>query len=177
MISKKVLGFFVGIMFFPVVAFSQNIADVSKGDPSFSAISKSVKLGYLSLFDGDSFLGDQPVSRKDLAIVIDKLSTDMSQDSTGALISKGDAQELKNFMRLYKKFIVEHEGVAKSAESRLTLSEGEQKVLNTDMSKLNNSLRIEINSFKSEINSLKQEQLYLWVGVVGSAILGSIIFK
>lgn len=170
MLNKNGVGFLIGVFLLPVVIFSQSISDVPKADPSFPAISKSIKLGYLSLFDGDNFQPDQPVSRKELAVVLEKLSVDLNQDSSSTLISKGDAQELKNFMKIYKKFIVEHEGVAKAAESRLALSEGEQKVLNTDMSKLNNEL-------KAEISTLRQEQLYLWVGVVGSAILGSIIFK
>lgn len=177
MFNKKYWGSTLLLCLMPTLILAQSISDVPRTDPAFFAVSRSVREGYLSLFEGDIFQGQQPVSRKELAIIIDKLlSSDLNQNNesnTNAAVTKADMQELKNFMRSYKKYVMDNETTSKLSESRLVLTEGEQKVLNTDISKLN-SLN---NDLKSEIASLKQEQLYLWIGVVGSAVLGSIIFK
>ena len=51
----------------------QNITDIASSDASYPAIKRSIEKGYFSLMDGTKFLPDQTVSRKELAILLDRM--------------------------------------------------------------------------------------------------------
>ncbi len=152
------------------IGYAQIISDVPKTDPAFSAITKSVKDGYLSTFSSDTFQPQQAVSRKELAIIIDKLSSDLSDRSSS--LTKGDTQELKSLLKSFKGYMSDTDSVRTASDSRLTLVEDEQKVLNHDLSKINDSLKLEIETLKQQNQN---EHVYLWGGVIGAVILGILV--
>ncbi len=149
---------------------AQGFGDVPKSDAAFPAISRAVNGGYLSLGSDNIFGGQQPVTRREMALVIEKLLTDTDQQNLN--LSRNDIQELKTLLKAFKGYMADYDANAKTQSLTLSNLDAEQKTVNRDMSRLQESL-----TQKLEANKKQQEtqNLYMWIGIAASAFLGLIV--
>jgi hypothetical protein len=159
----------LALMMMAGAANAQRISDVSKQDPAFSAISKSVKQGYFSLNSDDQFQGQSGVNRKEMALILEKLTADSDQS---AGLSRVDVQEIKSAVKTFKQYFSQYESTNTANASVMVRIENEQKVINHDLSSINESLKKEIQELKKE-NEI--QQTYLWYGIISAALFGAII--
>ena len=71
--TKKICIYILCISLSHSLLPAKKITDVSTQNPHYKAIKKSVDMHYLSLFDNHQFQGNRPLSRKEAAIMINKL--------------------------------------------------------------------------------------------------------
>jgi len=135
------------------------ISDVAKTDASYSAIEQAISKGYLSIFDNDQFLPDKPLTRRELALILQKV------EATQLDLSKSEIQELKRLSQSFKKYLADQDASAGLLGDRMKAAEQEQKVLHYDLSKAHE----EIESLKKENQT---QQLWIWgalaLGIVGA---------
>jgi hypothetical protein len=150
----------------PVLLLAQNINDVPSTDALYPAAQRVVKEGYLSLYTGGKFQGDQTVSRRELALVLDRLLSSM--DQKGLTLSKLDFQELSTLAKNFKSSFSDLDTKANEDKGTLTQVSDEQKALNHDLTKMNDEL-------KEEIKSMQSQQLFMWAGIGAAALIGIIV--
>ncbi|MCP4050243.1 MAG: S-layer homology domain-containing protein [bacterium] len=167
--KKTVFTIMMTIIFASTLS-AQKIKDVSKRDPSYSSVKKVVREGYLSLFSDNKFQAQRNVSRKELAIVIDRILKNV--ENKRLKLDKTEIRELVNLSRVFKKYLVDFETNKAQVDNKVTLIEAEQKVINHDLSRINYELKQEIEELKKENDN---QHLFMWVGIGLSAILGLVI--
>ena len=130
------------------------------------------KEGYLSLYSGGLFRGDQAISRKEMALVLDRMLT--SFDQRGLNLNKTDLQELSFLAKNFKKSFSELETRLNEDKGTLGRVDDEQKSINHDLTKLNEEL-------KEEVKVLRSQQMFMWAGIgvaaIGSAALVALFVK
>ena len=88
----------VGLLMISMVCYGQQkITDVPASDAAYPAIKRSVEKGYFTLMDGNKFLPEQGVNRKELALLLDRLD----ELTKKASLSAGDIIELKSFSKQF----------------------------------------------------------------------------
>ena len=142
------------------VEAAPNISDVKTSDPAYSAVSASIDKGYITLVDGTKFLPNQSVTRKELAILIDRL--DALTKKSG--LSPNDIVELKDFSKQFKSYMESQQNQKGFVDSEVNQIKTEQQTINYDLS------RVEDHIQKVEKNR-KEQEVYIWLGL-GLGILG-----
>ena len=159
---KTIAYFVIIVLCAPLCA----INDLSKSDPAYKAIKKTLDEGYLSLYN-NQFNGDNPVSRKEIAIAIHALLKKM--DQRGYNLSKTEVKELVKLSKTYKTHLQNIETATNTNHSQLDQYKTNTLTLQHDLTKLNDELRQEIETLKKE----NQEQhLYMIIGIGAAMILG-----
>jgi len=151
----------VGLFMISVVCFGQQkITDVPASDAAYPAIKRSVDKGYFTLMDGNKFLPEQGVNRKELALLLDRLD-ELTQKAS---LSAGDIIELKSFSKQFKGYMESQQNAKGFVDSEVNLIKTEQKTINYDIS------RVEDHIQQVE-KTRKEQELYIWLGV-GLGVLG-----
>lgn len=145
---KLVSIILVTLLIISPIANAAVISDVSVSDGSYQSIKNSVDKGYMSLFRNKSFQGGRPVTRKELALVIDKLSKKL--ESQKIQLSKSDLQELIHLSKNFKSYLIKHDAQNSLLEQTITNLQNEQKTMNYDLSTINDQLRTEIVEIKQQ---------------------------
>jgi hypothetical protein len=166
---------------------AQAIKDVPNSDPSYDVINTAIKSGYLPLYSDNTFQSTQPVTRKEMALILDKL---LSGDSNADL-TKVQIQELLGLSKSFKSKSVQFDKIQTDLSAEQRRLDDEQKVINTDISRLSSELastnmtivemknnnaadasrNVEITALKKEI---EDQRLSMWVAIGISIILGII---
>jgi len=140
---------------------------VTPQDPNYQAIEQAVKKGYLSFYQDQQFQPDKPLSRKEMAVVIQKISTELDKFSqSDTLLNPQNPNTLKLAIGKFDEKI-------SSLNAQHSKLNEEFKTLHEDLSKTNDDLKIEVAKLKAD--NAKQQRL-LWLGIGGATILG-ILFK
>jgi hypothetical protein len=150
--------------------WAQNISDVATKDSTYMAISKSIKSGYLPLYSDNSFLPEQAVSRRELAVVIEKILSE--SDESTLTLSKNDIQEVKQLLKAFKSVMGKTESTLDSHSEQLEKIKSEQKVINTDVSRFSDEWNQKLQTLKKE---QQDQNLYMWLGIAAAAFLGMAI--
>jgi len=112
-----------------------NVSDVKETDSSFEAVSNSINKGYLPLSQGDKFYPDRAITRKDMALILEKIE---QQQQRG--LSDSEFDELSKLARSFKdRVITIHSKEQALLEKMETLSQ-ENKELHKDVSVLTQQL-------------------------------------
>ena len=130
-----------------VLSAAPDISDVKTSDPAYSAVSASIDKGYITLVDGTKFLPNQSVTRKELAILIDRL--DALTKKSG--LSPNDIVELKDFSKQFKSYMESQQNQKGFVDSEVNQIKTEQQTINYDLS------RVEDHIQKVEKNRKEQE--------------------
>ncbi|RAP28162.1 hypothetical protein DID76_04700 [Candidatus Marinamargulisbacteria bacterium SCGC AG-414-C22] len=135
------------------------INDISQVDSSYSSIKKSINLGYLSLYNDNTFRPDQRITRKEMAVIIDLF---LKRDSANQLsLTQQDIDDLLYLSKSYRNTLSSFDttlgGIQKNQDNILA----ETKLLHYDNTTLNN-----------ELNELKKQNKMLWLGIGVSALIG-----
>lgn len=147
---------------------AQSISDVPKTDPAYPAISSAIKDGYLSLSSDNSFQGSKPITRRELAIFLDRLVSDTS----GTQLTKPQIQELQQLSKSYKNNFLNLDTAIASQNSSVTTVMNNTASTYKDLWKINDDLKEEIKSMREEN---ERNQLYMWLGIAAAAVTGIII--
>jgi septal ring factor EnvC (AmiA/AmiB activator) len=147
-------------LFTIAIQANPQITDVKTSDPSYSAVETAVDKGYFTLVDGTKFLPNQTVSRKELAIIIDRIDsltkkTDLTAD---------EIIELKGFSSQFKSYLESQENQREFVDTEVGQVKAEQKSINYDLS------RVEDHIQQVE-KTRKEQEIYIWLGL-GLGILG-----
>ena len=110
--------------------------------------------------DGTKFLPNQTVTRKELAIIIDRINNLNKK----AELTSAEIIELKEFSTQFKSYLETQYNQKELVDSEVGFVKNEQKTINYDLS------RIEENIQKVE-KSRKEQDVYIWLGL-GLGILG-----
>ena len=138
------------------------IEDVPKTDSTYPAVKNVVEKGYFSTFDdGKKFMPDKPVTRKEMALILDKVirKTELKQPLT-----RTEMQELSKLSKTFKTYLVSHQTGASNYDQKFGTLETEQSVLHHDLTQLTD----ELNTLKEDN---KVQQNWIW-GLLGVALLG-----
>ncbi|MFA5879953.1 MAG: S-layer homology domain-containing protein [Candidatus Margulisiibacteriota bacterium] len=114
------------------------INDVPPNDPTYNYISNSISDGYLTLLKDKNFAPDQPVTRREVSIIINKLLDEIEVKKTD--LSKAELQELTNLSKTFKTYLVSSDTFWNKSEGRLKKIEADQTVNNNDINKLSEQL-------------------------------------
>ena len=175
--------------------FAQNFKDLPESDPNQQAVKYAVKKGYLSLYQDQLFRPDQPLTRKEMAVILEKLASDL--DNKRSSQAEVDLQELSQSPKIFKQSVTQlegsitaidaqqkkvnsefdtlHDDLTKNSDflkSELSKTNEELNKSNIELNKANEALRLELTKMKSETQS---QRMYLWIGIAGAALLGMII--
>ncbi len=160
---KKSLFIFGILLLSTALIHAEPIADVDSRDTSYKAIENSINNGYLTLFEDNNFRPKEPVTRKELALVIDQINN--TPENTTLQLSKADIQELNHLSKSFKSnFVAADENIKKLMAKTKQLST-EQETLHNDLTKIAWDL-------KKEVKEMKRQRTFLWIGIAVATLLG-----
>ena len=145
----------MSIMIQPIMATT----DIDPSDPAKPAIEKALKGGYLSLYN-NKFNGDNPLSRKEMAIAIDKILKKMNQK--GYKLTQAEVQELVQLSKTFKKYLQKIETQSKKQAKNIKSQEILQSNIHHDLTKINDELQEEINELKKSNN---EQHFYMMIAI------------
>jgi chromosome segregation ATPase len=132
------------IMIFSFSVSAVEIKDIPKNHWAYKSVETLINKGYLSLYEDDTFKGDNKVTRYELAVLIARILDDIQQNSTQ--VTKEDANSLR---KLSLEFRGELVNIAKKQDNILgKVNKIEQNnVVQTDA----------IGKTKEKISGIEQE--------------------
>lgn len=154
---------------FSTSIYAVRISDIPNSDSAFPSIKRSVEEGYLSLFSDAKFNPDEPLTRKEAAIVIDKLSQKISEQKMD--LSRAEVQELMNLSKNFKTYLSNNESDSNSLMQTIKNLKVEQDTIHEDMSKLTEDHETQIAELKTQDTNL----FYWLIGGVGLASMIAIL--
>ena len=132
----------------------QRITDVPASDAAYPAIQRTVDKGHFTLADGSKFLPNQTVTRKEMALLLDR----MDQLNQKASLTSGEIVELKNFSKQFRSYLEDQQNSKGLVDSEVTQIKKEQKTINYDISRLEDNIQ--------QVEKIRKEQeIYIWVGL------------
>lgn len=117
----------VSILLITAIASFGSIQDVSVSNQSYDAIQKALDTGYMTLNNKNQFRPTQPISREDMAVIIQKLDTKLKNRYFN--LSQSDFEELLYLSGSFKTYIV-------NVESDITQLTDAQTALSADLMNL-----------------------------------------
>ena len=148
------------LLFIPLILEANSLSDVNAKDPAYNAIKSSVDNGYFTLVDGTKFLPNQSVTRKELAIIINRIENLNKK----AELTSSEIIELKEFSTQFKSYLETQYNQKELVDSEVDFIKTEQKTINYDLSRMEESVQ------KVE-KSRKEQDIFIWLGL-GLGILG-----
>ena len=126
--------------------YGQSISDISKSDAAYSSIKKTVKKGYLSLINNNLFNAEKNISRKEMALIIDKLLTKIENQNLD--LSQSDLEELEALSKTFKNNLTNLENNFNVSQDLINQVKDEQTILNTEVTRIVDNVSI-MNETKS----------------------------
>ena len=177
--KKRIYTILILYLISTITLFSQNIIDIPKSDASYSSIKKIVKKGYLSLINNKSFNGEKNISRKEMALILDKLLTKI--DAQQLDLSQSELEELETLSKTFKNNLTNLENNFNVSQDLINQVRDEQTILNTEVTKIVDNVSkfketksgnsTNLISLKTKMNELeKNQENYLWIAVGGCTL-------
>ena len=151
---------FLLILLTPLIVEAAKLSDIDSKDPAYPAVKSAIDNRYFTLVDGTKFLPNQTVTRKELAIIIDRINNLNKK----AELTSAEIIELKEFSTQFKSYLENQYNQKELVDSEVGFVKNEQKTINYDLS------RIEENIQNIE-KARKEQDVYIWLGL-GLGILG-----
>jgi hypothetical protein len=150
----------IGLLCQTIYSASGTLSDISTSDPAYPAAQSAVKNGYLVPVDDNKFLPNQAVTRKELAVIIQKMDA-LTEKSA---LSANDIVSLKDFAKQFKAYLASQENEQGLFDTEMDQVKTQQKTLNYDLTRIEDHLQ-KVEKKHAETT------IYIWVGV-GLGILG-----
>ncbi len=132
----------------------QKISDVPASDAAYPAIQRTVDKGHFTLVEGSKFLPNQTVTRKELALLLDR----MDELNQKASLTSTEIVELKDFSQQFRSYLENQQNSKGLMDSEVTQIKNEQKTINYDISRLEDNIQ--------GVEKIRKEQeIYIWVGL------------
>ena len=169
--STPYLFILIGILA-PSIMYAQTLSDVPKTDPNHTAIKQSIKNGYLPLHDNNMFLPNNALSRRETAIIINRLETHIKNKIP--TLTHTDITDLNQFINSYKQNYTQNKNTQLTLEKTNKSLTQEQKILHQDLAQLH----LKLSQQKDDISHLNKQlskqkkTVYILLAITG--ILGII---
>lgn len=132
----------------------QKISDVPASDAAYPAIQRTVDNGHFTLVEGSKFLPNQTVTRKELALLLDR----MDALNKKATLSSSEILELKSFSKQFGSYLEDQQNSKGLMDTEVSQIKNEQKTINYDISRLEDNIQ--------QVEKIRKEQeIYIWVGL------------
>ena len=155
MAMKKIILFLaLSIMSLGTLSAS-DIRDLDENNPSYNIIQYLVEEGFLALYDGDEFRGEEPLTRMGAAIMLDKILKSVSAGEKDPTLQEADAIRL-----LTKEFgpeIIRIDDKIYAFEQRIKLLEDEQSKVVDDVLAIKIEVSQKLSKFEDDLNSLRAD--------------------
>ncbi|MGE4169423.1 MAG: S-layer homology domain-containing protein [Candidatus Margulisiibacteriota bacterium] len=156
------------------------IRDVPKTDAAYGAVKRSVDEGYLSLYGDNSFQSNQAVSRKELALALDKLNTTL--ETQNPLLTAAQIEDLTWLAKTFKQYLADSEVSQNRLKNNVNVLDGDQKALLAGYAQLkesNQQLASQNASLTETVAALKKDNesqhWYMWLAIAVAGTMGIII--
>lgn len=138
---------------------AQSLQDVQKKDPAYSAIQRSVTSGLLPLSSDNQFMPAKPVTRKEMALIIDRFQVLKKKFP----LTQSEMMQLSELASSLKKTLMTQNTASNSVFEQFKNIQSEQKTLHYDLSRMT-----------EEVSRLRQESVeqkkWLWIGFAVAAV-------
>ena len=140
-----------------VVLASDNIKDVAPSHWAYQSVVKLVDKGYMSLYDGNKFKGENKVTRYELAEVIAKMLKNVNQGQVNP--ESGDVLTLKKLATEFRSELVEVVNQNENLEKRLNQLSDQQEVNQEDLVNTNAKIKELNNQVDQILKSITEEAI------------------
>jgi len=122
------------LILYPNIIMAQSIKDISRNDANYKLINNAIKNGYFSLYKDNSFQPNTPLSRRDAAIIINRLETKLNKDQ--GILSREDSQELLSLSNSFKALYNQTNNKLLNVQNENKRLHHEQKIILHDLTEL-----------------------------------------
>ena len=155
---------------FTSLSYGQPASDIADNDDTSLAVKKAVEEGYLPLFKGNNFQGDKALSRREAAVIIDKLIQKI--DAKDLQLTKAELQELLHLSKSFKQYLAEDELTKSQLRASIESLQQEKDRAQRDISDVQDQLKSDLKSLKEDNNT---QHWYMIAGGVGLALISILI--
>jgi DNA repair exonuclease SbcCD ATPase subunit len=172
------------ILIFTVGAFAQQFDDVPRDHWAYDSVQTLAERGYLSLYSGEDFNGDQPLTRYEMAEIIANVLENAVGGTASQNLSEEDVDVIRELSLEFRDELVTVAQKQKEFEERLNNAEDTNQIQDEDIANINvrvsemqeevqgiadhitklaeleenvNGLDNQISSLEEELNAIKEE--------------------
>lgn len=172
------------ILIFTVGAFAQEFDDVPRDHWAYDSVQTLSERGYLSLYSGEDFNGDEPLTRYEMAEIIANVLENTVGGTASENLSEEDVDVIRELSLEFRDELVTVAQKQKDFEERLKAAEDTNQIQDEDISNINvrvselqeevqeiadhitrlaeleenvSGLDNQISSLEEELNSIKEE--------------------
>ena len=158
------------VLIFSVGAFAQEFDDVPRDHWAYDSVQNLAEKGYLSLYSGEDFNGEQPLTRYEMAEIISNVLDNTISGSNSKNLSDKDVDVIRKLSLEFRDELVTVAERQKDFEERLNNIEDTNQIQNEDISNINvrvsemqedvqkvSGLEESINEIDSQISKLEDE--------------------
>ncbi|RAK11191.1 S-layer family protein [Halanaerobium saccharolyticum] len=159
------------ILIFSVGAFAQQFDDVPRDHWAYDSVQTLAERGYLSLYSGEDFNGEEPLTRYEMAEIIANVLENTTAGGTASQsLSEEDVDVIRELSLEFRDELVTVAERQKNFEERLNSLEDTNQIQDEDIANINvrvsemqedvqkvSSLEESVNQIDSQIASLEDE--------------------
>jgi len=169
---KKVISLTVlFVLIFSVGAYAQQFDDVPRDHWAYDSVQTLAERGYLSLYSGEDFNGEEPLTRYEMAEIIANVLENTVGGSAGSQnLSEEDVDVIRELSLEFRDELVTVAERQKNFEERLNNLEDTNQIQNEDIANLNveiaemnedvqkvSNLEASVNEIDGQIAALEEE--------------------
>jgi uncharacterized coiled-coil protein SlyX len=168
---KKVISLTVLlILIFSVGAFAQQFDDVPRDHWAYDSVQTLSERGYLSLYSGEDFNGEEALTRYEMAEIIANVLENTVGGTSSQNLSEEDVDVIRELSLEFRDELVKVAERQKNFEERLNNLEDTNQIQNEDISNINvelaemnedvqkvSTLEASVNEIDTQINALEDE--------------------
>lgn len=162
------------ILVFSAGALAQQFKDVPRDHWAYDSVQKLAEKGYLSLYSGEDFNGEQALTRYEMAEIIASVLENIGGSGSAQDLSQEDVNTIRDLSLEFRDELVSVAERQKKFEERLNTLEDTNQIQDEDISNLNvrvsetqdkvntldesvKEIDKKISSLEEELNALKEE--------------------
>jgi uncharacterized coiled-coil protein SlyX len=153
---KKVISLTVLlILIFSVGAFAQQFDDVPRDHWAYDSVQTLAQRGYLSLYSGEDFNGEEPLTRYEMAEIIANVLENTVGGTSSQNLSEEDVDVIRELSLEFRDELVTVAQRQKDFEERLNNLEDTNQIQNEDIANLNVEIA-EMNEDVQKVSTLEE---------------------
>lgn len=158
------------VLIFSVGALAQQFDDVPRDHWAYDSVQNLAEKGYLSLYSGEDFNGEEPLSRYEMAEIINNILENATIGSGAQNLSEEDVDIIRELSLEFRDELVSVAERQKNFEERLNNIEDINQIQDEDISNINvrvsemeedvnkvSNLEESVNDINSQISNLEKE--------------------
>ncbi|TDO78357.1 S-layer family protein [Halanaerobium saccharolyticum] len=125
------------ILVFSAGALAQQFDDVPRDHWAYDSVQMLAERGYLSLYSGEDFNGEQPLTRYEMAEIIANVLKNTAGDSASQKLSEEDVDVIRKLSLEFRDELVKVAERQKEFEQRLNNLEDKNQIQDEDIANIN----------------------------------------